>query len=292
MNLYESIKEGSKPNLVYVKDCRVDIDSVGNATVWKDGKILTQFKVPESIKPEEYREYLEYKLEDEDEYDYKSKHFNESSLDSAYSNVIRTIDDACSEEMDENQIQLCLQNIIDYCRTLATEYNVIVESADYQKILTETDSKELDSIANWLYKYDVDDWDKFTDEELLTLAKLCQISDDNPYGRAYDDEVFDELNKRNLKLEEAANQDNKEANELIGKALDNYKFAIEHEKELNDLGIRVDVTYYGDNNNIQTVHLTGKNGRKLKCSKADTQIKEKLQAIHNKLQASKEQGGK
>lgn len=58
--------------------------------------------------------------------------------------------------------------------------------------------KELDSIAQWLYDNRVDEWSEFSDDELLQLAKLCQITKDNPFGRNYDDEVFDELERRGI----------------------------------------------------------------------------------------------
>lgn len=64
-------------------------------------------------------------------------------------------------------------------------------------------SKELDETAQWLYDNDRDEWDKFTDNELKELAKKCQITKDNPGGRAYDDEVFEEMEKRGLSLNDS-----------------------------------------------------------------------------------------
>lgn len=58
--------------------------------------------------------------------------------------------------------------------------------------------KELDSIAQWLYDNRVDEWSEFTDDELMELAKLCQITKENPFGRDYDDEVFDEIERRKI----------------------------------------------------------------------------------------------
>ena len=58
--------------------------------------------------------------------------------------------------------------------------------------------KELDSIAQWLYDNRVDEWSEFSDDELLQLAKLCQITKENPFGRDYDDEVFDEIERRDI----------------------------------------------------------------------------------------------
>jgi hypothetical protein len=58
--------------------------------------------------------------------------------------------------------------------------------------------KELDDIAQWLYDNRVDEWSEFTDEELLKLANLCQITKENPFGRSYDDEVFDEIERRKI----------------------------------------------------------------------------------------------
>ncbi|MBO7615027.1 MAG: hypothetical protein J6T15_04965 [Bacilli bacterium] len=77
----------------------------------------------------------------------------------------------------------------------------INESIDYDKIVDEGMTvKELDDIAQWLYDYRREEWDKFTDIELIELAKLCQLTDENPFGRSYDDEVFDEMDRRGLSL--------------------------------------------------------------------------------------------
>lgn len=84
-----------------------------------------------------------------------------------------------------------------------------VEPVDMNKVIdNDMTIKELDDTAQWLYDYDRDEWDKFTDNELIELAKLCQITP-NSFGRAYDDEVFDEMDKRGLKLHES--QEMKEA---------------------------------------------------------------------------------
>lgn len=61
--------------------------------------------------------------------------------------------------------------------------------------------KELDETAQWLYDNDRNEWNKFTDNELKELAKLTQITKDNPGGRAYDDEVWEEMSKRGLSLD-------------------------------------------------------------------------------------------
>lgn len=87
-----------------------------------------------------------------------------------------------------------------------------VEPVDMNKVIdNDMTIKELDDTAQWLYDYDRDEWDKFTDNELIELAKLCQITP-NSFGRAYDDEVFDEMDKRGLKLHES--QEMKEADNV------------------------------------------------------------------------------
>lgn len=86
------------------------------------------------------------------------------------------------------------------------------EPVDMNKVIdNDMTIKELDDTAQWLYDYDRDEWDKFTDNELIELAKLCQITP-NSFGRAYDDEVFDEMDKRGLKLHES--QEMKEADNV------------------------------------------------------------------------------
>ena len=60
--------------------------------------------------------------------------------------------------------------------------------------------KELDDTAQWLYDNNRDEWDKFTDNELRELANLCHTG---KWGRAYDDEVFDEMSRRGITLQES-----------------------------------------------------------------------------------------
>jgi len=58
-------------------------------------------------------------------------------------------------------------------------------------------AKELDKIAMSIYKsQDIDDdrWYDFTDEELAILWSMCILTKENPWGRAYDDEVYDAIN--------------------------------------------------------------------------------------------------
>lgn len=85
-----------------------------------------------------------------------------------------------------------------------------IEPVDMNKVIdNDMTIKELDDTAQWLYDYDRDEWDKFTDNELIELAKLCQITP-NSFGRAYDDEVFDEMDKRGLKLHESEEKKDEE----------------------------------------------------------------------------------
>ena len=71
--------------------------------------------------------------------------------------------------------------------------------------------------------------------------------------------------KKESGLYEAANPENAEANALIRQALEDMNFALEHKKDLEKLGLRVDVTKHFDDS-IRGVYLTGPNGRKLQTS--------------------------
>lgn len=75
--------------------------------------------------------------------------------------------------------------------------------------------KELNDTANWIYKNcnRPEEWEKFTDNELIELAKLCQITEEHPWGKAYDDEVFDEMDRRGLSLSKNESASLKEAKE-------------------------------------------------------------------------------
>ena len=105
--------------------------------------------------------------------------------------------------------------------------------SDYRKAKEEEKKKEIDPVAldkKALELYEKDDdagWGDFTDEELKELAKQCQITKENPFGRAYDDEVFEEMDKRGLSLGN---------DEIIGKdeyAL--YKKARENEDSIDPM---------------------------------------------------------
>lgn len=58
--------------------------------------------------------------------------------------------------------------------------------------------EDIFEVADWLYDNDVNEWHLFSDNELQQLWQACKITGQSPYGRAYDDEVYNELNKRNL----------------------------------------------------------------------------------------------
>lgn len=79
-------------------------------------------------------------------------------------------------------------------------------------------------------------------------------------------------------LLEAANPENAEANELISTALKNRQFAVDHKKELKDLGIEVDADIYSDGK-LGDVYLIGKEGRRLKCNYWDN---DDLTPSHNR----------
>ena len=69
-----------------------------------------------------------------------------------------------------------------------------------KKTMTESDSvrfPELDARAMELYDArDYRGFSQFTDDELAKLVSMCYTTPDNPWGRAYDDEVFDEITNR------------------------------------------------------------------------------------------------
>lgn len=56
---------------------------------------------------------------------------------------------------------------------------------------------ELDDRAMALYDArDYIGFSQFTDDELAKLVSMCYMTKENPWGRAYDDEVFDEIARR------------------------------------------------------------------------------------------------
>ena len=102
---------------------------------------------------------------------------------------------------DPEEIKMFEEHYEDEIEEFLKQNVSVNESFDWNKLIdNDMTIKELDDTAMWLYKNDREEWDKFTDNEIIELAKLCQITDENPGGRAYDDEVFDELEKRGIKV--------------------------------------------------------------------------------------------
>lgn len=139
--------------------------------------------------------------------DYKPKRTKEYRI--IQGNYGNGWDDLVSyDTSDENQRKDLKQNWKDYNENepniphrIITRREPLDESVDFDKLIdNDMTIKELDETAQWLYDNDRAEWDKFTDNEIIELAKLCQITDENPGGRAYDDEVFDEMDRRGLKL--------------------------------------------------------------------------------------------
>ena len=75
--------------------------------------------------------------------------------------------------------------------------NRLFESAD-----------DLDERAYRAYKErDLDFFSNLSDEELGELKELCQITKENPYGKPYDDEVFDAIAERVYTVHSGYNPD-------------------------------------------------------------------------------------
>lgn len=86
--------------------------------------------------------------------------------------------------------------------TITVLDNENVNNVDFDKVIDNDMSiKELDDTAQWLYDTNRDEWDKFTDNEMRELANLV-----GKYGRAYDDEVYNELDRRGITLQESVNE--------------------------------------------------------------------------------------
>ena len=81
--------------------------------------------------------------------------------------------------------------------------------------------EELEKQAMELYKANDRDFSQFTNGELYILYKMCLLTPENPHGRSFDDEVFDEMSYRTINgkdlSEEFSERFNKEI--ALGKAL-------------------------------------------------------------------------
>ena len=139
MNLYEKIKESS---LLKESDIKVG-DTFKNkegATIkvvepTKDGKPQFNF-LDKDGKPTDCRGTDSYESLEKILKVNGYEKVNESTLKegtnlrgSVYTEIVRSIDDACSEEMDTEEIRKFLQDLMGYIRGTAESYNVIVESS-------------------------------------------------------------------------------------------------------------------------------------------------------------------
>ena len=139
-----------------------------------------------------------------------------------------------------NQIKVCCEELKSYLGEDDTFIQDLIDDCDFyiDTIDTEEDSDNID----------------------YCLDKLFNICDDN--------NIWVPLMDGQQAVQEAANPENAEANALIKQALDSKEFAVEHKKDLEKLGLRVDVSKSNidGNESIRDVVLTGPNGRKLKSA--------------------------
>lgn len=206
----------------------------------------------------------------------RSKYLGESCLKegtnlrgSVYTEIVRSIDDACAEEMDTEEIRKFLQELMGYIRGTAESYNVMVESTAVEE--TYNFSQEVrDIIDN--YK------GESTEDYLNALNAISELENKNVIGKDEYEKAIKYI-QDSLKLREseystfleAANPDNAEANDLIKKALSDAMFAYKHQDELKELGITVDYDiWHGEEpknaGSFSKCNLVGANGRTLKCN--------------------------
>lgn len=189
--------------------------------------------------------------------------------DSVYKEVTTIIGDACSEEMDEEEIRKFLQDLMGYIRETAESYNVMVES---------TSSEEAYNFSQDVRKILDNYKGESTEDYLNSLNAISELENKNVIGKDEYDKAIKYI-QDSLKLREseystfleAANPDNAEANDLIKKALSDAMFAYTHQDDLKELGITVDYAIWSDEepkdaDSFSKCNLVGSNGRTLKCN--------------------------
>jgi len=144
-------------------------------------------------------------------------------------------------------------------KNLRSDYKKAKEEEDKSKNIT---ASEIDELKEYAKKLDIDKLDKkamelyekddekgfekFSDDELKELAKLCQITEDNPGGRAYDDEVFEEMDNRGLSLNEAKGDEVKLPSGEIVKNGDSINYEGKNEPKLYEgVEVKDGKVYYG-----------------------------------------------
>lgn len=132
---------------------------------------------------------------------------------------------------------------------------------ELKTILGEDDVSVKDLIDDCDFYIDTIDTEEDESNIDYCLDKLYDICDGN--------NIWIPLMNSEESIQEAANPENAEANALIRQALDDKRFAVEHKKDLEKLGLRVDVSEYTKSDGtkeISDVYLTGPNGRKLQSA--------------------------
>ena len=179
--------------------------------------------------------------------------------------------DTIDTEEDESNIDYCLDQLYDIC----DGNNIWVPLMDSEKLKESNEEpeedKSLDIKDRVLRAYDNCHYslraDMPTIKDILEYLGMSDTRDNRNL-------VCNIIYKagKDWQIEEAANPENAEANALIRQALDDKKFAAEHKKDLEKLGLRVDVNEYTKSDGtkeINDVYLTGPNGRKLKSAYFD-----------------------
>jgi len=145
----------------------------------------------------EYLEFSKYSDAGEDFFfDIPMGSFDELKNEIAnYANSFDPVEHA--EEMNGAPGAPDLRTLLKDADSIKKDLEELSSTISSFKNLTES-VDDLDDTAMWVYKYTNRDseWDKFTDDELVKLISYCCLTDKNPYGRAYDDEVFDAADRR------------------------------------------------------------------------------------------------
>lgn len=112
--------------------------------------------------------------------------YNDKNGHGVFSEITLPINDTEKEILLNTLNNYCLQK---YNHPLVRTYDPSFE--------VKHSVEELHDRAYKLYSERSRDFSEFTNGELYELYKLCVLSDKNPYGQSYDDEVFDEIDSRN-----------------------------------------------------------------------------------------------
>lgn len=189
---------------IFDDDVYYDVSNdIGNGYLMATEVLLNKANeiLKENLSPEAYQNYLDALESGDSTPNFYAQYF----LDTNKMELVATahyVDEKGVGNFQEfeipttaEELELLLNALNEYClekygEPFVYDYNASMEPG--------RSVEELHKRAMELYDKQSKDFSEFSNGELYELYKKCLITDESPFPPAYDDEVFDEIGKRNL----------------------------------------------------------------------------------------------